>query len=138
MRITCAASFATMSATTTRNVFTLYFEILRVVVPLKLGRHRKQRSLDYRELEAFTTGTPGRRRRRHQNRLNSVPVSGGGRVLMTDRELVAIIGGFIAKHAVAIYGVEPASDQGFRHESVDTESLALPRRATPSRRSYST
>jgi hypothetical protein len=34
--------------------------------------------LDYRELEAFTTGTPGRRRRRHQNRLTSVTINGGG------------------------------------------------------------
>ena len=45
-----------------------------------------------------------------------------------DRALVSSIGGFIAKHAVAIYGTEPP-DAGFRHAGVDDESRALPRRA---------
>ena len=36
---------------------------LRMVVPLKSGRRRKQRSLDCRELEALITGTSGKRRR---------------------------------------------------------------------------
>jgi hypothetical protein len=31
--------------------------------PSKFGHHRKQRSLDYRELEAFTTDTHGKKQR---------------------------------------------------------------------------
>ena len=42
--------------------------------------------------------------------------------------LVSSIGGFIAKHAVAIYGLDPAASPGFRHARVDAEAGTLPRR----------
>lgn len=46
-----------------------------------------------------------------------------------ERGLVSSIGGFIAKHAVAIYGNEPAEHAAFRHARVDEEAAQLPRRS---------
>ena len=46
-----------------------------------------------------------------------------------ERALVSSIGGFIAKHAVAIYGSDPPAPPGFRHARLDEESRALPQRA---------
>jgi acetyl-CoA C-acetyltransferase len=46
-----------------------------------------------------------------------------------ERALVSSIGGFIAKHAVGIYGADPPTGEGFRHAQVDDEAKALPTRA---------
>ena len=40
----------------------------------------------------------------------------------------ASIGGFVAKHAVGIYGSEPPPTTGFRHQRLDDEAGALPQR----------
>lgn len=46
----------------------------------------------------------------------------------TERALVSSIGGFIAKHAVAIYGAAPPTRSTFQHASVDRAVSALPKR----------
>lgn len=46
----------------------------------------------------------------------------------SERGLVSSLGGYIAKHAVAIYGVEPPRTP-FLHEALDAEAQKLPRRA---------
>lgn len=45
-----------------------------------------------------------------------------------ERALVSSIGGFIAKHAVAIYSSEPPPEVGFQHARVDDAAGALPQR----------
>ncbi len=45
-----------------------------------------------------------------------------------ERGLVSSIGGFIAKHALSIYGAGPPGPRGFQHACVDDASMALPKR----------
>jgi hypothetical protein len=55
--------FVSMSATTTRSVFTPDCETRRSVGPLKLDRRRRRRSWDCRALVVYIIATSGGRRR---------------------------------------------------------------------------
>jgi hypothetical protein len=88
MRITCADSFATMSATTTRNACTLDFKIRPRVALLNPGRHRLPKSWDFRASVVFTIATCGKKRR-SESAIATIRSRGDAadELLRTDRQL---------------------------------------------------